>query len=258
MYNKLLLREGKPALRLKGPALPAYISLPHTGYIASVRALDGRLVKILIMGHKGGADHTHEDKGSFVLEFSNQTFAIDPGICEYDDPVHAMNKHCQRHNMLVPVGLPERAHPRRPLSVDVKPTGHGDEGTFHARIDAAAGWSPYYRKSRRTSERSWDSPSPDKLIIRDEYALTKANAVEFYLQTRLPVRQDGRTVIIQGQRGRVTLEFSSDCKIRIDRLPLAEGREYNRIAIEKSRIAGYFGNHCSFKCRSCCPELGCA
>jgi hypothetical protein len=234
MYNKLLLRNGQQPLAQKGPALPAYISLPDTGYIASTRSLGNQRVKLLIMGHKAGADHTHEDKGSFVLEFANQAFAMDLGICEYDDPIHAVYKHCQRHNMLVPVGMPDRAHPQRPLPVDVKPTGYGDKTAFHAQIDATAGWDRHYRKWIR----SWDSPSPDKLIIRDEYILARGNAVEFYWQTRLPVRQSKRTVIIQGDQGRATLEVPPDCKVRIDRLPLAEGKEHNRIAIYKAGSQG--------------------
>jgi len=234
MYNKLLSRNGMPQLTQAGSALPAYISLPDTGYIASTRSLGNHRVKILIMGHKAGADHTHEDKGSFVLEFANQTFALDLGICEYDDPIHAIYKHCQRHNMLVPAGVPDRAHPQRPLPVDVKPTGHGNEIAFHARIDATPGWERYYRKWVR----SWDSPAPDMLVIRDEYALARGNAVEFYWQTRLPVRRRERTVIIQGEQGRVTLELPSDCTVRIDRLPLADGQEHNRIAVHKAGSQG--------------------
>jgi hypothetical protein len=234
MYNKLLVREGEPPLAQAGPPLPAYVSLPDTGYIASTRSLDGYPVKLFIMGFKAGADHTHEDKGSFVLEFAHQTFALDLGICEYDDPIHAVYKHCQRHNMLVPVGMPERAHPLRPLPVDVKPSGHGDETTFRARIDATPGWNGYYRKWIR----SWDSPSPDKLVIRDEYALARGNAVEFYWQTRLPVQQRDNTVLIEGEHGRVTLEVPPDYTIRIDRLPLAEGQEHNRIAIRKTGSQG--------------------
>lgn len=234
MYNKLLVRNGMIPLTQTGPAPPAYIALPDTGYIASTRRLGEHLVKLFIMGHKAGADHTHEDKGSFVLEFAGQTFATDLGICDYDDPISAIYKHCQRHNMLVPAGLLDRAHPQRPLPVDVKPTGYGDEKAFHARIDATPGWEKYYRKWIR----SWDSPSPDTLIIRDEYALAGGNAVEFYWQTKLPVRQKDRTVIIRGKQGRAILNIPPDCTVRIDRLPLAEGQQHNRIAIHKSGSQG--------------------
>jgi hypothetical protein len=234
MYNKLLLRSGRSQLEQKGSALPAYIALPDTGYIASTRSLGDHLVKLFIMGHKSGADHTHEDKGSFVLEFAGQSFAMDLGICDYGDPIVSIYKHCQRHNMLVPVGTSERAGPQRPLPVSVKPTGYGDEKTFHARIDATPGWEKYYRKWIR----SWDSASPDTLTIRDEYSLAQGNAVEFYWQTKLPVRQRDKTFIIQGKRGQASLKIPTDCIIRIERLPLAEAQEHNRITIHKKGTQG--------------------
>lgn len=234
MYNKLLRREAKPPLRETGPASPAFIALPDTGYLASVRSWQGRPVKLLIMGHKAGADHTHEDKGSFVLEFAGQAFALDLGICDYDDPVHAVYKHCQRHNMLVPVGMPGRAHPIRPLPLDVKPTGHGDDTVFHARVDATPGWASYYRKWVRT----WGSPSPGVLVIRDDYALIQGDAVEFYWQTKLPVQQQGQSVVILGESGQVTLEPPAGCAIRIDQLALAEGETHHRIAIRKAGAEG--------------------
>ncbi|MCP4609326.1 MAG: hypothetical protein GY845_11495 [Planctomycetes bacterium] len=234
MYNKLLLRNGKSPLGQKSPAPPAFIALPDTGYIASTRSLGEHRVKLFIMGHKAGADHTHEDKGSFVLEFAGQAFAMDLGICDYGDPISAIYKHCQRHNMLAPVGTPDRAHPQRPLPVDVKPIGHGDEKAFYASIDATPGWQQYYRKWIR----SWESLSPDTLIIRDEYAMTRGDAVEFYWQTKLPVRQLDRTIIIEGKQGRASLKIPPDCTVRIDRLPLAEGQEHNRITIKKSGSKG--------------------
>ncbi|MBN1805595.1 MAG: heparinase II/III family protein [Sedimentisphaerales bacterium] len=234
MYNKLLLSQGRAPLDQKGPPPPAFIALPNTGYIASTRQLGDHLVKLLIMGHKAGADHTHEDKGSFVLEFAGQTFAMDLGICDYDDPISAIYKHCQRHNMLAPAGTPDRAHPLRPLPVDVKPTGQGDKKSFHARIDATPGWGKYYRKWIRT----WTSPSPDKLIIRDEYILGSGNGVEFYWQTKLPVRQQDDTVIVQAEQGKADIKIPTDCTVRIERLPMAEGQEHNRITIYKKGSRG--------------------
>jgi hypothetical protein len=241
MYNKLLLRKGLPQSNQTGPPPPAFIALPDTGYIASTRKLGDHLVKLFIMGHKAGADHTHEDKGSFVLEFAGQTFAMDLGICDYGDPMSAIYKHCQRHNMLAPVGTPDRAHPKRPLPVDVKPSGHGEEKTFQARIDATPGWEKYYRKWIR----SWDSPSPEILIIRDEYILAKGNAVEFYWQTKLPVRQHEKTVIIQGKKGRAIIEIPPGCTVRIEQLPLAQGQQHNRITIYKKGSKGMLEIHVS-------------
>ena len=180
-----------------GPALPAYILLPEIGYMASTRALGDHLVKIFVVGNKADAGHTHEDKGSFVLEYAGQAFALDLGIGDYGDPIHVTYKHCQRHNMLVPVGTSERTHPANPLPFDIKPTGRGDERMFHAQIDVTPGWNGAYKKWVRT----WDSPSPETLTIRDEYELAQGDTVEFYWQTRLPVEQtDSGLTIRRRQR----------------------------------------------------------
>ena len=48
---------------------------------------------------KAGAGHNHEDKGSFVLEFAGETFAMDPGTCDYSNPLAEILSHCERHNM---------------------------------------------------------------------------------------------------------------------------------------------------------------
>jgi hypothetical protein len=232
IYSKQLVREGKAPV--EAPALPAFVALPHTGYLASTRRLGDDPVKIFVMGNKSGAGHTHEDKGSFVLEYAGQAFAKDLGMCDYEDPIHAVYKHAQRHNMLVPVGTSERACPKNPLMADVKPVGQGDERQFHASIDATAGWEGYYRKWVR----HWDSPSPGQIVIRDEYELAKGTAVEFYWQTKLPVEQRDRMIVIRGQRGIATLSVPPDCAIRIEQLDLAGGDKHNRIAIRKDAVLG--------------------
>lgn len=232
IYSKQLVREGKPAV--EAPPLPAFVALAHTGYLASTRRLADAPVKIFVMGNKAGAGHTHEDKGSFVLEYAGQAFAVDLGICDYEDPIHAVYKHAQRHNMLVPVGTSERACPQNPLRVDVKPVGQGDERKFHASIDATPGWERYYNKWVRR----WDSPSPEVLVIRDEYELAKGTGVEFYWQTKLPVERRDRTIVIRGQRGIATLSVPPDCTIRVEQLDLADGDQHNRIAIRKDAVQG--------------------
>jgi len=196
--------------------------------------LDGEWVKLLVMGHSSEAGHTHEDKGSFVLEFAGETFALDLGTCSYTDPIHHQYRFCQRHNMLVPVGMPERAHPLCPLPMDVKPTGQGDETAFTARIDASPGWQGYYKRWVRT----WESPSPDVIVIRDEYEVGKGTGVEFYWQTRLPVDVEGGAVRIRGKRGEAVVSVPEDCTVRLDTLPLMGGASYTRIAIVRGQPSG--------------------
>ncbi|HOZ46728.1 MAG TPA: heparinase II/III family protein [Candidatus Hydrogenedentes bacterium] len=234
MYNKRARREGRPSLPQSGPPAPAFVHLPDTGYIASTRPLDGEFVKLFIMGHNKAADHTHEDKGGFVLEFAGEALAMDLGICDYDDPIHIEYKQCQRHNMLVPVGMPERARPQRPIPFDVKPSGRGDEVAFYATIDATPGWSGYYKKWVRT----WDSPAPDHITIQDEYELTKGSGVEFYWQTLLPCRVEDHAVVITGARGQAEIRFPEDCRLRIESLPMSGGQKHTRIAIGRDGPEG--------------------
>ena len=80
--------------------------------------------------------------------------------------------------------MAERPQPTNPIPVDVKPQGTGDEVSFSARIDATPGWEAYYRKWVRT----WESPTPDTLVIRDDYELVNGDAVEWCWSTRLPVQ----------------------------------------------------------------------
>jgi len=234
LYNKQCLREGRPPLPEPGPPLPVFVALPDTGPLASTRRLGGYPVKIFVMGHNAAADHTHEDKGSFVLEFAGEAFAADLGICDYDDPIHHQYKQCQRHNMLVPVGTPERAHPKRPIPVDVKPTGAGDETAFRAEIDATPGWEGYYTKWVRR----WDSPSPERLVIRDEYELAAGDGVEFYWQTKLPCVRSGQAVVVSGAHGTATITAPEGCEIRIDTFALHGGEKQSRIAIAKAGRKG--------------------
>jgi hypothetical protein len=229
------------AIPKQGPAAPPFIVLRDTGHMASTRTLKGPEgsalpVKILILGNHGGEmhDHEHEDRGSFVLEFAGEAFAMDPGICEYEDPMAELMKQCQYHNMLAPAGLTERPAPARPILVDVKAAGKGNRKSFHARLDVSPGWGAHYKYWRR----SWDSPAPETLTIRDEYELVKGDGVEFYWQTKLPCRIDGRQVTIQGARGSITLDAPEDCSLRIDTLPGPENTSQNRIAIRKPALSG--------------------
>jgi hypothetical protein len=233
-------RQMLAAIPRQGPPPAPFVALRDTGHMASTRALkgprDALWVKIFIPGNRGEEPHSHEheDRGSFVLEFGGEALAIDPGVCDYEDPLHQLLKQCQYHNMLVPVGAPERPGPEQPIRADVKPVGKGNRKSFHARMNVTRGWNAYYKKWVR----SWDSPSPETLVIRDEYELAKGNGVEFYWQTKLPCRVSGRTVSIKASHGSAILETPSDCSIRIDALPAPENTVQNRIAVCRPGPAG--------------------
>jgi len=217
------------------PEPRAFVHLPAMGPLASQRRLGNDWVKLFIQGNHAGAGHTHEDKGSFVLEFAGETFALDPGSCDYSHPLSQIVQKCERHNMLVPYGMAERPHPACPLPHNVKPAGTGDATAFRAEIDATPGWENYYRRWRRT----WESPTPDVLIITDDYELAAGDGVEFLWQTRLPVSLVGRRAVITGARGCAELEAPDSCVWRLDELPLMDGVQH-RLAFRRAGTTGLF------------------
>jgi hypothetical protein len=214
-------------------APPAAVHLADMGVLASHRDLGGLPVKLFIQGNRAAAGHAHEDKGSFVLEFAGDTFAMDPGTCRYDSPFSLIVKQCQRHNMLIPVVGGQRPGPENPLPADVKPTGTGDAVSFHAAIDATPGWQPYYKRWRRT----WDSPDPANLVITDEYELASGEGVDFLWHTRLPVRVSGNTITLTGRLGQAAIQAPADCSVRVEDLPLVEGVQ-RCIAIRRTGASG--------------------
>jgi hypothetical protein len=224
----------------ESPDPPAFVALPQMGIMASTRRLGAGWVKLMLMGNMAGAGHTHEDKGSFVLEAAGEVLAVDPGTCSYSSPLAGLVKNCERHNMLVPTGTAERPHPRCPLPADVRPAGRGDATAFHASIDATPGWEGYYRRWVRT----WDSPAPDGLVIRDEYELERGDGVEFYWNTRLDAELDGRLVRLIGRRVRAEITAPEGCEARIDELPLYGGGVQRRITFRRPGRAGALEVRC--------------
>ena len=213
---------------------PALVVLPEMGIVASHRPLHGHTVKLLVMGNRARAGHTHEDKGSFVLEFAGQTFALDPGTCDYSNPLAGLLKHCERHSMLVPACTDARPHPECPLPADVKPHAEGDHRRFAAEIDLSPGWEGWYRHWCRC----WSSPEPSVLTIRDDYELAAGTGVEWYWQTALPVSVDGQQITITGRRARVRLQAPPTAGIRVDELPLPAGAVQRRIVLAVERTSG--------------------
>ena len=86
--------------------------------------------------------------------------------------------------------------------------------------------------------REWDSPTPDTLIIRDECELERGDGVEFYWQTQLSCRQEGRAVTITGETGAATLTVPDGASVRLETLPLYGGDAHQRIAIRNEGASG--------------------
>jgi len=240
MYHKQVNRPGAGAapsllamsladsIPAQGPALRAFVDMPDTGMMCCVRQLQQETVKLFLMGNKAGAGHTHEDKGNFVLEFAGDSFALDFGVVDYSNPLVEELKTAQRHNMLTPWSAGLRPHPVNPIKSDIRAQGRGDATSFHATMDATAGWEGWYKKWVRT----WDSPTPDTLVITDEWAVEKGEGVIFHWTTPLPMRREGDKVIIEGRRGTVEITIPTGTEAIIEQLPLINA---GRRAIDQQR-----------------------
>ena len=230
VYRKSIARAGAAPMLLPlrldrdipaaGPALAAFCDMPDTGMMCSLRRLQGEYVKLFIMGNRSGGDHQHEDKGHFVLECAGDSFAFDFGVLDYANPVTEQLKHAQRHNMLTPWSDEERPKPENPIHADVKPQGAGDDLRFHATINAATGWTGWFRRWQRT----WDSPQPDVLVITDDWAVEKGRGVVFHWTTRLPMRFEGNRVVIEGRRALAEIVVPAGVAAEIEELPLQDPR----------------------------------
>ncbi|MFI5356185.1 MAG: hypothetical protein ACHQ4G_02495 [Opitutales bacterium] len=208
-------------LPARGPDFRPLVAMPAIGQLASHRKLGGAWVKLFLMGNQSGASHTHEDKGSFVIEFAGDSFAKDFGICDYSNPLAAQMKHAQRHNMLAPLttgGV--RPAPQNPIFADITPRGRGDTTAFHATMDLAAGWEGWFTQWTRT----WDAPTPARLTLTDDWAVAQGDGVVFYWTTPLPIALDAarHQAVIEGRHGRATLTWGDDLEARREDLPLEE------------------------------------
>ena len=132
--------------------------------------------------------------------------------------------------MLIPVvGTMDRPAPDNPVLTDVKPEGEGDATRFEATIDVTPAWGAYFSKNCRT----WTSPTPDELTVTDEYGLAKGKGVEFRWHTMLPVRREGRKVVIEGEKGCVEIQIPKGASCRIEPSKWWTGRQVNRIVFTK-------------------------
>jgi hypothetical protein len=244
MYRKAAARTGGPdtlmSMKLDktiphtAPEPAHFTMLPEMRIMSSYRKLDGLPVKVLAMGNRAGAGHAHEDKGSFVLEFAGQTFAADPGTCDYSSPFSLLYTQCQYHNMLIPYGMEERPHPDSPVEVNVDIAGGGDETSLEISIPAGRAWSRFFKHW----ERQIASPNPDTLLITDDYEVDTALGVDFQWITRLEVEQSGQTAVIRGKNGTVRVSFPDDCPLTLKKLPGFGGSGFTAVTARRAGKSG--------------------
>ncbi len=221
----------------------SFIHLKDMGMVASTREINEEIVKILVFGNKENADHAHEDKGSFVIEFCNETFAMDAGNADYASSVSYLVKLAKYHNLGVPIGnFKEEPGPERPNTRDVFVHGEGDEKSLSATVDLSYTWRNYFNHYSR----SFYSNDPSQLIIEDSYELISGDGLDFGWNTMLPVYIHNQEVTIAGERGIIKIEVEEDVAISMEALPYFDGEKLTRISFQKKGIKGKIILKCNF------------
>jgi len=194
--------------------------------------------KLLFMGAPADAGHQHEDKGNFILEYDGESFAYDPGTCNYNSPFSINYKTAQRHNMLIPIGAKERPAPLNPCPFDIKPRYEGDERNFTVDIDAGLAWPDYYEHWNR----HFAANGLDCFSITDTWKLKEdsgATGVAFCWNSLLPMTIEEGRVKIQGKNSAVYISIPNDCRAEMIQLAnYEENRMTNQVRLIKEEICG--------------------
>jgi hypothetical protein len=178
---------------------PRFDVLPDVGQVTSIRlepAL-GHVFFHLCSGPAHGG-HSHQDKGSFILEVEGETLACDRGVTLYHHPETQWIGTAARHNLLYPEdpdGIPLRQpmNSRGGTLLEARETA----GRICLASDNARAWEDglFAVNVRRVA-----SPLPDLYFIEDEIAMAEARAMSFRVNSILPMRRAGNEAWIEGTR----------------------------------------------------------
>lgn len=177
---------------------PVFSILETTGMLCSSRPTPAGPVRVQLVGAPANAGHTHDDKGSFVLEAFGEELAIDRGQMPYVDPRSTTIKYARYHNLLIPEdehGRPMRQ--RNPCPEAVIPTGHGNERELECSIEAGGAWGSPVVSWRRDIA----GDEPTILTVTDTMELEEPRSVSFHLHSRFPWHREADGWITRGERG---------------------------------------------------------
>lgn len=205
-----------------------FVLMREMNLASSHRFWKGKAVKMVVLGNRSGAGHAHEDKGSFILEYAGQTFAMDPGTCDYSSSYSMIYKQCQRHNVLVPAGTKARVAAENPCMETISLHGSGDEQRFQVFLNAGMAYRQYYERWTRTIQ----SRQPNEFVILDEYELREecgCDRVEFLWNTMLPVERREDCVVICGKNGKAVVHIPENCRCEFRKLEMFQEKFLNQI-----------------------------
>lgn len=173
-----------------------YINLEYSGH-TSLRRYDENVgfTRLFIQNQPILFSHTHQDKGSFVLEAASKPVLIDRGVCDYSNSYILTIGMPDQHNLLIPEreGFPYKQH-----KSDVKYSGKLIESSFEGNVfkysvDLSNVWEEdVFEKNIR----SFFSDNAKIFIVTDEVVCKDKTALSFRLNTYGDISEENGVYII--------------------------------------------------------------
>jgi hypothetical protein len=177
------------------PIVPEFRILPNSGMLVSARQWEGGLVRVQLVGAPEKCGHSHEDKGSFILEAHGDALAIDRGIGSYYDARSHLYAYATAHNLLTPVQADgSEPHQINPAATPIVPHGRGDDCALDASLDCTSAWGGLFRRHQRRIH----SETPALIVIEDEAVLPAAGQVVFHFHSLFPIFPEDGGFRVQG------------------------------------------------------------
>jgi len=182
------------------PVRPRLGVYPGVGQVTCIRDAPGAgLVHFHFCTGPGKGGHTHEDKGSFLIETAHGTLAMDRGMLHYDHPEHLLLGRSGRHNLFCPEdadGLAVRQHPSTTEGGILRSALQAD-GVLLLASDQSRTWAP---GTVLSSLRRVISPDASLYLIADELETAEELTASFRINTAWPIEARGRAWRIRGPR----------------------------------------------------------
>ena len=185
-----------------------FMSLPALGQTRITREDEALgAVDLFMMGGPAYFGHYHHDKGAFILETVDETFACDRGVTNYSHPDTGLLQLPGYHNLLYPE-LPDGSICRQ-LADDNDGTGSKlvcascENGVFDATVDATGAWQPgvVTKNTRRIT-----SACVREYLVEDVMELEDTMAVSFRLNSRMPMEKTANGAVIRGEKADLYVE----------------------------------------------------
>ncbi len=226
---------GDPGRQADDPPLRPLVKIDSITSAASVRELDGKTLKIAFLNDTRATAHKHPDAGNFIIEYDGKTYAMDSGICHYSSPFAKVLQREDRHNVMVPLDGSGGFIAQNRVGTSPRFSAAGDAKTFHAEADLTNCWQGKFK----VRSRKLDSDEPGTLILTDHYETANGQGVAFFWLAPFPIKIDGRTVTIGGDKGhRLTFAAPESWTLKTEKVTRENAPDQYRLTMTNPAPAG--------------------